>query len=193
MADTNIILKPRTYVREGFKVLDALNGSRPTSVKVDGIQVGTKFTVTKFTNATSIANGSIAVGEGTEGIYAESGVEFSYPGTLPAGAVFRATSPVDSQNAVVTLNKAHQFAYTFKNTGNDPIYLKLNQVNSGASIEPEDEGVELTLQPGEVKQFVITIEFTIGSANKNALSLFTVLKDTENMSIQMALSCKLGE
>ena len=91
------------------------------------------------------------------------------------------------------MNKAHQWAYTFKNTGENTIYLRLNQVNSGATVEPNDAGVDLTLAPGEAKQFVITISFTKGSANKNALSLFTVLEDTVNLKMEMAMAVKLAK
>ena len=59
-------------------------------------------------------------------------------------------------------------------------------------IEPNDEGVLIDLEPGESMQFVITMSFANGSANKNALSMFTVLSDCQNMKLGFAMSCKLA-
>ena len=58
------------------------------------------------------------------------------------GAVFRADSVVSSET-VVTVSVEHQSAYTFKNTGSNPIHFRINQVNTKATIESCDEGVEV--------------------------------------------------
>lgn len=186
--DDDAILRPRAYLRDGFTLLDP-TGEQSTR-KPQCRTEGTSFDDKQFSAATQL--GSRLVGKGVEGIYAESGVEIKYNGTLPKGAIFRANTKVGT-SAVITMNKAHQWAYTFKNTGENTIYLRLNQVNSGATVEPNDAGVDLTLAPGEAKQFVITISFTKGSANKNALSLFTVLEDTVNLKMEMAMSVKLAK
>ena len=187
--DDDVILRPRAFIMDGFTQLDPTGeqGTRKPQKRSEG----TNFDETLFTSASTL--GSIIVGKDVEGIYGEEGVQFGYTGTLPKGAIFRANTKVGTTSAVITMNKAHQWAYTFKNAGENPINLRLNQVNSGATVEPNDAGVELVLQPGEAKQFVITISFTKGSANKNALSLFTVLEDTVNLKMEMAMSVKLAK
>ena len=186
--DDDVILRPRAFIMDGFTQLDPTGeqGTRKPQKRSEG----TNFDETLFTSASTL--GSIIVGKDVEGIYGEEGVQFGYTGTLPKGAIFRANTKV-GDTAVITMNKAHQWAYTFKNTGENTIYLRLNQVNSGATVEPNDAGVDLTLAPGEAKQFVITISFTKGSANKNALSLFTVLEDTVNLKMEMAMAVKLAK
>lgn len=183
--DEDISLKALTYIRDGFTLLDP--GSEQSSRKPQCRSEGVKFDDTLFSN-TSTNNQVI---KGGENGYDETGVVFTYDGTLPEGGIFRVNTKVGS-TAVITLGKAHQWAYTLENKGTSKINFRFNQVNSGAMIEPNDEGILIDLDPGESMQFVITMSFANGSANKNALSMFTVLSDCENMKLGFAMSCKLA-
>ena len=185
--DENISLKALTYIKDGFKLLD------PGSEQTDRLpqrraESTAAFDDNLFTNTAT--NNQVI--KGGENGFDETGVVFGYNGTLPKGGIFRVNTVVGS-TAVITLNKAHQWAYTFENKGTSNIDFRFNQVNSGANIEPNDEGVMIKLAPGESIQFTITMSFTLGSDNKNALSMFTVLSDCENMKLGFAMSCKLAK
>ena len=184
--DENVSLKALTYIKDGFKLLDPGNeqSDRCPQRRSEGVQ----FDDNLFTNTSS--NNQVI--KGGENGFDETGVIFGYNGTLPKGAIFRVNTVVGS-TAVITLNKAHQWAYTFENKGTSNIDFRFNQVNSGANIEPGDEGVMIKLAPGESIQFTITMSFTLGSDNKNALSMFTVLSDCQNMKLGFAMSCKLAK
>ena len=183
--DENISLKALTYIRDGFKLLDP--GSEQSDRLPQRRAEGAEFDDNLFTNSST--NNQVI--KGGENGYDETGVVFGYNGTLPKGGIFRVNTVVGS-TAVITMGKPHQWAYTFENKGSSKINFRFNQVNSGAMIEPNDEGVLVDLEPGESMQFVITMSFANGSANKNALSIFTVLSDCQNMKLGFAMSCKLA-
>ncbi len=117
------------------------------------------------------------------------------PNPEEADTQFRVTTHIgkDTNDKPIVLNKEHSFIYYLENFGSTRMHLRLNVVNSGNSIEPNDEGFDVDLEPGESLTATINISFTLGSSNRNTMALFTVLEDVENMRLGIALIAKLGK
>ena len=141
--------------------------------------------------------------KGTNPEDAMLGSVFTYAGKIsPTGfdadgvmadTQFRFNTVMSSDSAVVVLNKEHSFIYNIENLGTSALHLRLNQVNSGNSVEDDDEGVDIDLEPGDSMTITINISFKKGSANKNALALFTVTQEMPSMKFGLAMAAKLAQ
>lgn len=155
----------------------------------------------------TLMNHSAAFGtvvSGTDPEDAMLGSVFTYSGKVsPMGvnpttqveeaSQFRFNTVMSKNSAVVTLNKEHSFIYNIENLGTNALHLRLNQVNSGNSIEDGDAGVAIDLEPGESMTITINISFKKGRANKNALALFTVTQEMQDMKFGIAMAAKLAQ
>lgn len=110
--------------------------------------------------------------------------------TLVEGLQFRLATRMGT--GAVKVGVEHSFIYNLENFGKNTIHLRVNQVNASNTIEDGDEGVEILLEPGESIRIQIDITFANGSNNNNALTLFTVLQDTTDMKLGIAMAAKLG-
>lgn len=118
----------------------------------------------------------------------------SNPNPTEADTQFRLATHIgkSDDDKPIVLNKEHSFIYYLENFGDTRMHLRLNVVNASNSIEPDDPGVDIDLDPGEAITAVVNIKFTLGSSNRNTMALFTVLEDIENMKLGIAFIAKLG-
>ena len=197
------ILEVRTLVPAGYtqyNVGDEQGSRLPNPVYGGAIKAN--FTISSTydtfihgTNEDEGLYGSIVSYNGTLTPRGKPAASDSNPDPAEADTQFRLATHIgkNDNDKPIVLNKEHSFIYYLENFGTTRMHLRLNVVNSGNSIEPNDEGVDVDLEPGESLTAIVNIKFTLGSANRNTMALFTVLEDIENMKLGIALIAKLGK
>lgn len=183
--DQDVSIEVSSYGRPGYTVLTP--GNEQSDNCPQARAEGTSFDDNIFSAKT------LQTINGGENGFAQTGTDFTYNGTIPQGAIFRVNTKVyDVLGKKIAMGVQHSFVFNFENKGENAIHVRVNQINSGANVESGDAGIELNLAPGESVTVVINISFAKGSANNNALTLFTVLSECVNMKLGMSMSVKLG-
>ena len=191
MSGQDVTITPVFSTHKDF--VDLILGNEQGNKRTPQIKSDSSLTTDKFSIG---VNDGIIVKGGSNG-YAQYGTLIGYSGEMPVNNVFRYLTKVSdmigSSDPVITLNTNHTFAYNFENKGETDIHLRLNQVNSSYNIESGNQGYAIELAPGESMSIEFTMQFKLGSDNKNVISMFTVTSAMESgFSMGVTFAVRVG-
>ena len=199
----DVVLEVTSLIKEGYTLYDCGNeqsGRLPQPVYGGAIKANFTYSGTFDTLIHGSASGDEMYGSvlSYSGTLTPRGTPLpteDTPNPVEADTQFRMATHIGANNndKPVVLNKTHSFIYNLENFGESRIYLRLNQVNASNTVEDDDEGVIVDLDPGESMTAQIDIAFRNGSNNRNAMGLFTVLADITDMKLGIAFAAKIAK
>lgn len=191
----NTTIRPYFGVRDGYNRLWAMNaqsggvpGNCSGTIKADNFEKtasGTGYNATKEDYKTIVKS---------ENGLDEEGVIVKTNTGIQANDAFRFNTVASSSGAkVVTLNKAHNYVYTFENRGTSAIHFDVYAVNTGIDTSSgTNNHFELSLGVGESGTFEINPTFTSGADNTNTLTYFIAKEAMDNLNFAVAMSAKFN-